>query len=217
MGAVGVAMPGIGSRSPESGMTFLIRLVFSNLFLGLNTNKRAPAKAVLVCLCLFSVKVEAQNQPSFAFLPGQIQGIWEIEEIDFSGISAVAPEDAEPFIGRHIEIGNSRLDIFGYRCRVDRYEAELIDNRAGYFGERWLFSNDLKSADLRKAPDFYPDWLQVELSCAEDNRPAVTEADSVFFCISGNQMDGKSFDYFGGDVLVTSCDGPNYILRRVVR
>lgn len=159
--------------------------------------------------------VQAQTEPEFGFLPRQIQGSWEIEEVDFSGISAVGPEEAEHFVGRRIEIGNSHLDIFGYRCRIDRYEAELIDNRTGHFGERWLFSNDLKATGLRKAPDFYPDRLQVEMGCAEDNRPVIADEDSVFFCIAGDRLDGKGFDYFGGDILVTSCDGPHYILRRV--
>lgn len=148
-------------------------------------------------------------------MPNQIQGVWVIEEADFSGITAVTPEQAEPFIGGRIEITNSHLDVLGYRCRVDRYAAELIDNTAGYFGERWLFSNGLKSEGLRKAPDFYPDWLKVELTCADESRPSIDEKDALFFCTAGDSMDGKAFDYFGGDFLVTSCDGPNYILRRV--
>lgn len=169
---------------------------------------------VLIGLIAHVPAARAQDRSAFGFVPRQIQGLWEIVEVDFSGISAVGPEEAGRFVGRRIEIGNSHLDAIGYRCRIDRYEAEMIDNRTGYFGERWLFSNDLKSAGLRKAPDFYPDWLKLELNCAEDDQPAVADEDAVFFCIAGNRLEGKGFDYFGGDFLVTSCDGPNYILRR---
>ena len=42
-------------------------------------------------------------------MPSQIQGVWVIEEVDFSGITAVTPEQAEPFIGGRIEITNSHL------------------------------------------------------------------------------------------------------------
>ena len=157
----------------------------------------------------------AQNESSFGFLPEEIQGTWQVEAVDFSGITAVGPEEAARFVGRRIVIGNSDLDVFGYRCRIDRYAAELIDNRVGYFGERFLFSNDLEVAGLRKAPDFYPDWLNIELVCADEGRPVIADEDAAFFCIAGDRLEGKSFGYFGADFLVTSCDGPDYILRRV--
>ena len=121
----------------------------------LKMHKAALQIIVFIGLIAHVFPVRAEDQPAVGFVSPQLQGLLEIVEIDFSGITAV---------GRRIEIGNSHLDVLGYRCRIDRYEAEMIDNRTGYFGERWLFSNDLKSAGLRKAPDFYPDWLKLELS-----------------------------------------------------
>ncbi|UUX49724.1 hypothetical protein NUH88_20285 [Nisaea acidiphila] len=163
----------------------------------------------------WSAPVGAETDKPLTFLPDEIQGLWEIAEIDYGGISAVGPDEVGKFVGRRIRIGNADLDLFGYRCRIDRYEAELIDNEAGFFGERFLFSNDLATAGLRKAPDFYPERLMLELKCAEGDRPPVREEDAIFFCLGGGRLDGKGFDYFGGGVLVTSCDGAYYVLQRV--
>jgi hypothetical protein len=178
-----------------------------------------PVLAGLVLLrCLSrTLPALADEEKPLAFVPPEIQGLWEIAEIDFAGISAVGPEEVGTFVGRRIGIGNAHMDLFGYRCRIDRYEAELIDNVAGFFGERFLFSSDLKTAGLRKAPDFYPERLMLELKCAEVDRPAVAEEDAVFFCLAGARLDGKEFNYFGEGVLVTSCDGADYILRRVAK
>ncbi|WP_420405369.1 hypothetical protein [Nisaea sp.] len=170
--------------------------------------------ALLLCLCLTPPALADEEKP-LAFVPPEIHGLWEIAEIDFAGISAVGPEEVGRFVGRRIEIGNAHMDLFGYRCRVDRFEAELIDNNVGFFGERFLFSNGLKTAGLRKAPDFYPERLMLELKCAEEDRPAVAEEDAIFFCLAGERLDGKGFDSFGEGVLVTSCDGANYVLRRI--
>jgi len=170
--------------------------------------------ALLLCLAR-TLPALAEDSKTLAFVPPEIQGLWEIAEIDFRGISAVGPDEAGKFVGRRIGIGNAHMDLFGYRCRIDRYEAELVDNAAGYFGERFLFSHDLKTPGLRKAPDFYPERLVLELKCAEEDRPAVAEEDAVFFCLGGGRLDGKGFDYFGEGVLVTSCDGADYVLRRI--
>lgn len=171
--------------------------------------------AVLTAFCWALPVRAADGDRPLTFLPVDIQGLWEIAEIDYAGISAVGPDEVGKFVGRRIRIGNADLDLFGYRCRVDRFEAELIDNAAGFFGERFLFSNDLETAGLRKAPDFYLERLMLELKCAEGDRPSVREEDAIFFCLGGDRLDGKGFDYFGEDVLVTSCDGAHYILQRV--
>ncbi|WP_193181450.1 hypothetical protein [Nisaea sediminum] len=180
--------------------------------------ERPALVGLVILLCLIrTLPTLADEDKPLAFVPPEIHGLWEIAEIDFAGISAVGPEEVGKFVGRRIEIGNAHMDLFGYRCRVDRYEAELVDNVAGFFGERFLFSNDLKTAGLRKAPDFYPERLMLELKCAEADRPEVAEEDAIFFCLGSDRLDGKGFDYFGEGVLITSCDGANYFLRQVAR